>query len=204
MPAANPILREPSLPRLPEADHALFNLYASVHLDIHALADKSGRDLAELTAWAAAPEIRLWTEAYREVAGHALLHAATAALVESIRLTNDPVEKRRAATALIRAHHGGTPLRGVRNVTPSAPSKASPGRTESTRNDPPRAFKTAPAPAPPSCASDDLGYSIAIAQLHPAVVVTKPGLRESRTPRRGVPPGPARLIAAAGLAGPAP
>jgi hypothetical protein len=110
-----PISHSPTLPRLSPADHALFNLFASAQLTLHALADKSGRDLAELTAWAAAEHIQTWCRAYLEVSGlrlQALRAEALNALSQTLE-TSNLVEKRRAATALLRALNG-TPPRSVR------------------------------------------------------------------------------------------
>lgn len=207
MPAANPILREPSLPRLPAADRDLFNLFAAVHLDIHALSGMSGRDLAELTAWSAAPEIRLWIDAYREIAGHALLRAATAALLDSMRLTTDLVEKRRAATAILRAH--------AAKPKPAASPRSSPapdggggapqgargreGSVSTPSTPPPRS--TAPLALPPLPARDlTPATTFNLRAPLPATTFPAPSPRITTfTPRPT-----STLAAAAGRAGPAP
>lgn len=43
---------------LDRRDKDLFTLFAEARLDIHALAEKTGRDLADLIAWAAADHIQ--------------------------------------------------------------------------------------------------------------------------------------------------
>ncbi len=156
MPPPAPISHSPTLPRLSPADHALFNLFASSHLDLHTLAEKSGRDLTELTAWAAAPEIRLYTEAYRELAGRGVINTAIAALIETMKATENLVEKRRAAQAVIRAHQ--TPRRQPAFTTAAAsPSgggaadrgvRGGGGSASTPRTQPPRA-NTSPSPTQP-------------------------------------------------------
>lgn len=99
-----------ALQPLPSPDHQLFNLFASLRLDLHTLAETTGRDLAELIVWASAEHIQLWCRAYLALSDlriQVLRNDALSALRDTLESPNF-VEKRRAATALLRALNART------------------------------------------------------------------------------------------------
>ncbi len=185
--------------------------------------------MAELTAWAAAPEIRLWAEAYREIAGHSLITSAIAALVETMKATENLVEKRRAAQAILRAHQtprrqptlaaaaasspsgGGAALRGGGGSVPTPPTQPPPRAGTSTLPTEPRTNLrlSSPSPAsgptrPPLPPAPPLRSSPASA-LFPTPHSSLPtALLPPLSPFASRPSPLSHLTSAAGLAGPAP
>lgn len=97
-------------PELSPADRDLFTLFLEAGEDLRALAARSGKPLLDLLAWAVRPETRRALTAWdsmqrraRQARDDADRALAREALKAAMADSPDPIEKRRAAAALLRS-----------------------------------------------------------------------------------------------------
>jgi len=109
---------------LPAADAALLTLFLQLHLNLEALAERTALSILGLLAWADSPPIRATLDALARLRQESLDKSLTAArlqalatLAEIARSSEDPIERRRAATAILRRR---PPTQGATDVPPWA------------------------------------------------------------------------------------
>ena len=111
----------PPLPPLDPRDHELLTRYFDLSEDTAALAQDSGLRLLDLYAWASLPHIRAYIDFHRAHAAHLLRLGARFVLHATLAESEDPLERLRAATALLRElREPGSPApRAPRNPRPN-------------------------------------------------------------------------------------
>lgn len=150
----------PSIPNLSPEDATLFELYASLRFDLHALAQQTGLGVVKLLNWALSPPVQALMDALEfmaERAGRlAALKARSAAIhaLSQLALTvQDDKERRLAASALERATKqpraqsaGRTAQNEDRTIAPDQPFHA--GAPETPTDAKPRAHPPTPVDEP--------------------------------------------------------
>jgi hypothetical protein len=114
------------LPSLSNDDKDMLRLLIEEDLSLEGVALSTNLDHVELLAWAARPEIKAYMELHEATRHRALKLQAMRALEETIQTTRDPIEKRRAASVLLRALTASLYPRPSRSAQPPATSDPRP------------------------------------------------------------------------------
>ena len=158
----------PSLPELSEHEARLLHTYLILRYDMVALAEQEKLLPGQLLAFAHSPAVRAHLASLREFAEESFalraLESRTTAInqLEDIaRTTDNPIEKRRAASTVLR--NLGLPLRGGRASSRTAapaihsPSNSGPSRTSRA----PAKYKPSDVRSPtPNTSRGDIAYLI--------------------------------------------
>lgn len=168
-------------------DRSLLDRFFALHGDLAALALESGRSLLDLHLWADSPEIAPLIHLHRRNTAAARREKALAALESVLQTSDDPIERRRVACALLRHQ---SPRRHLTELDLPLPSASF-----YPPHEPP--FEPTPEPTPPA-ASDAPAF-------HPPA--PRPFLgsllnifREPAPPRQSLRRTPGELLTAAGIA----
>lgn len=146
---------QPQLPPLSEADEALLASAIDLNENLFALAAQARLPLLHLYRWHSRPDIAAYLAAHRALVAHARREHALNALQALAASTQDPSERRRVITLILRAlnparQHASGRTQDDRPTPPAhRPRPASPPRRDDPRPLPAATSETA-APASPA------------------------------------------------------
>jgi len=97
------------LPPLDPADSDRLDLFIACDLDLRALAEHTGESFSRILAWTSSPLIRAYLDSFEEIERRSLrvrrdraLCIALDALEDLTTTSDDPIERRRAASSIVR------------------------------------------------------------------------------------------------------
>jgi len=134
----------PALNPLPPEDADLLTQLLDRSENLYTLAKETSRPLLELLAWTSRPDIAAYIAYHRALVNHLRVQFALSALADIVRSTDCPLERRRAAAAIIRAA----------NPPPQRPGRSGP-RDGSPPSNQPSPDKSDPSTNPFDDPNDD-------------------------------------------------